>query len=259
MATPPVSNDRILMTQVPPQLKVTVRGPHALIDDLTSDNVGPVQISLKAGTESRVTFEPNMVHLPAGVKLEQIDPPSIDLAWEDRILRDIPVQVSLVGSPAPGFVVRGVPKSDPALVRTRGPKSEVMVIQHVRTDAFDVTGLTDGSYTRQLAVDRPRGRVTIEQMAVSATIEVAREVAERPFPRLAVAVVGQPKGRSQPSEVDVRLVCPPEIVRLVRPEQLVPRAQTTLTGDHGSEAVDVRVSVDRCEVHVTPPTVVVRW
>jgi hypothetical protein len=29
--------------------------------------------------------------------------------------------------------------------------------------------------------------------------------------------------------------------------------------EHGSDALQVQVSVDQCDVHVTPPTVVVRW
>jgi len=57
----------------------------------------------------------------------------------------------------------------------------------------------------------------------------------------------------------VRLVCPAEVVRALRPEQIVPRVQIASTTEHGSGALPVELSMDQCEAHVTPGTVIVRW
>jgi hypothetical protein len=257
--TPPESANRELVTPIPPQIRVTVRGPRSTLDDVHADDISTVQIDLRGGNETRVTFEPSMFTVPPGLKVEQIDPPAIDLTWEDRILRDVPVEVGIVGSPAAGFVVKGAPSSEPANVRARGPKSEVIVLQHARSDAFDVTGLVSGKYTRQLAIDRPPGRVTFDVPSVSASIEIGREVVERPFARVPVAVVGHANAKAQPPEVDVRLACPVEVVRALRTEQVVPRVQVTPTVEHGADALPVQLSIDQCEVHVTPPSVIVRW
>src|SRR5258706_211658 len=89
--------------------------------------------------------------------------------------------------------------------------------------------------------------------------EITREMVERQFPRLAVAVVGPPKARTQPAEVDVRLVCPPEILRGLRAEQVVPTVEVKSKEPTGAVSLPVTVSVDRCEAHVTPANVVVRW
>jgi hypothetical protein len=167
--------------------------------------------------------------------------------------------VGVVGTPAAGFVVKSAPSSDPVTVRARGPKSDVIVLQHARSDAFDVTGLTAGKYTRPLAIDRPRGRVSFDVPSVSASVEIAREESERPFARIPVAVVGHVNAKAQPPEVDVRLACPAEIVRALRAEQIVPRVQVTSTAEHGSDAFPVQLSIDQCDVHVTPPSVIVRW
>jgi YbbR domain-containing protein len=252
-------SSRVLTTPIPPTLRVTVSGPKTAVDDLRAENIRPIQLDLQGGNETRVTFDPSIVSVPPGVKVEQIDPPTIDLVWEDVVVRDIPVEVGVVGTPAQGYVVKGAPVADPKIVRARGPKSEVMVIQRVRAEAFDVTGLTEGKYPRQLSVDRPRGRVTYEAQSVSATVEIGREVVERPFTRVPVAVIGHASARAQPAEVDVRLTCPSEVVRALRPEQIVPRVQPTAAGDHGSEADPVQLAIDSCEVHVMPPSVVVRW
>jgi hypothetical protein len=256
--TPPETSNRELVTTIPPEIRVTVRGQRSTLDDLHADDIH-VQLDLRDGIETRKTFEPSMIPLPPGIKVEQIDPPWIDLTWEDRIVRDVPVEVGIVGTPAPGFVVKGAPAADPSTVRAQGPKSEVIVLQHARADAFDVKGLTEGKYPRQLAIDRPPARVKYDAQSVQATVEIAREVVERPFTKVPVAVLGHPNAKAQPTDVDVRLSCPSEVVRALRPEQVVPRAQVTSTSEHGSDAVPVQLGIDQCEVHVTPPTVIVRW
>ena len=157
-------------------------------------------------------------------------------------------------------MIKGAPVAEPAVVRAHGPKSEVLNLQYARAAAFEVNGLTEGSYPRQLLIDAPPARVAYDTNSVTVTAEVTREVVERPFIKLPVVVVGQQgKAKTLPAEVDVRLVCPPEILRALRPEQVVPRVEEKSTEKSGSEAVPVVVQVDKCEVHVTPSTVVVRW
>ena len=255
----PQTPNRVLMTNLPEKVNVTVRGPKATLDDLNADEIASVQVDLRGGTENRWTFEPSTIPLQPGLKVEQIDPPFIDLAWEDVVQSDKPVQVGVVGTPAPGYVVKGAPVADPPRVRMSGPGSRLSVIQFARADAFDVTGLTAGKYTRELAIDRPPNRVEIAVTSVTATVEVGREVAERPFSRVPVAVLGRTSAKVQPAEIDVRLSCPPEVVRALRPEQIVPRVQVSSGADHGSDVLPVQLVIDQCEVHLTPQSVVVRW
>jgi len=257
--TPPEESNRVLMTQLPPQIRVTVRGPKSTLDDLHSDDIAPIHLDLRGGNETRVTIAPTMIPLPPGLRAEQVDPPEIDLAWEDTIVRDVPVEVGVVGTPAAGFVVKGAPTADPPAVRARGPKSAVVVLQHARIDAFDVSGLTEGKYSRQLAVDRPPARVSFDVPSVSATVEIGREMVERPFTKVPVAVIGHANAKAQPAEVDVRLTCPPEIVHALRPEQILPRVQVAALSEHGSDALPVQLAIDQCTVLVTPPSVIVRW
>jgi hypothetical protein len=257
--TPPEAANRELVTPIPAQIRVTVRGQRSTLDDLHADDIGSVQVDLRSGNETRLTFEPATIPVPPGLTVEQIDPPAIDLTWEDRIVRDVRVEVGIVGTAAEGFVVKEAPSAEPPSVRARGPKSEVMVLQRARADAFDVTGLTAGKYTRQLAIDRAPGRVVYDASSVSASVEIGREVAERPFTRVPVAVLGRPNAKAQPSEVDVRLACPPEVVRALRNEQIVPRVQVTSPAEHGSDVLPVQLAIDQCQVHTTPPSVIVRW
>jgi hypothetical protein len=75
-----------------------------------------------------------------------------------------------------------------------------------------------------------------------------------------VAVVGPAKAKTNPSEVDVRLTCPPEILRALRPEQVVPQVEVDSKEATGVVAhVPVEVTVDRCSALVTPEKVIVKW
>ena len=54
-------------------------------------------------------------------------------------------------------------------------------------------------------------------------------------------------------------MCPTDIVRALRPEQIVPHVTLRSTAPSGSESLPVEIEVDKCEAHITPKTVVVRW
>ncbi len=260
---PPDDANRVLVSSIPPQVRVTLRGQRTALDELHADDVGNLQVDVRAGQDRHVFFDKTGVHVPAGVTVDQIDPPGIDLQWDDVVTRDVPVQLTVTGTPAPGFIVKGVPVADPPNVRVRGPKGEVAVLQHARADAFDVSGLSEGSYTRALAIDRPTGHLAFDVRSVSVTTHVTREVAEKTFTKIPVIVVGQSpanaKAKTTPADVDVRLSCPPDIVHALRPEQILPRVEEQSTAATGSESHPVVVTVDKCEVHVTPDVVVVRW
>ncbi len=257
---PPESSDRVLVSSIPQSIRIFVRGSNQTIDNLRASSV-TVQVDLSKNQPARVTFAPNMVRFTEGVhvEVEEFNPPGIDLRWEQRVVRDVPVQVSVVGAPADGFVVKGPLLVEPKTVKVRGVQSEVNVLQHVRVDAFDVRGLSEGSYSRTLAVEPPNANLKMDPMSVMVTADITREVSERVFQKLPVAVVGTPKGRTLPPEVDVRLVCPPDIVRSLRPEQIVPQVEVTSKEPAGSAALPASVHLDKCQAYVIPREVVVHW
>ncbi len=257
---PPETANRILVDKSKESVKLTVRGTRAAIEELHARDIGAIQLDAHTGMEKRVVIDQASIRLPPGVRVEQVDPPAIDLVWEDRVERDVPIQVSVVGTPAPGYVVKGAPKPEPHDVRVKGPKTAVMTLQFARAEAFDVSGLGEGVVSKPLAIDKPQPQLSYDVPSVKVALEITREIVERPFTKLAVAVVGPAKGgKTQPAEVDVRLVCPPEVLRALRPEQVVPRVEVRSKEPTGSATLAVEVSVDKCEAHITPSTVVARW
>ena len=257
---PPESGDKVFIGTIPRDVRIFVRGSATTIDNLRGGAVHML-VDLTDAPE-HVVFASKMVRLPDNVRVEveQFEPPYIDLKWEQRVTRDVPVQVSVVGAPADGFVVKGPLTAEPKTVKVRGPQSDVMVLQYVRAEGFDVRTISsEGLYPRPLAIEKPSPRLRIDPTSVIVSAEITREVTSKIFQKVPVVVVGQAKGKTTPAEVDVTLTCPPEIVHSLRQEQLVPEVDIDSKDPTGSMNRPVQLKIDRCEASFVPSHVIARW
>lgn len=266
VSLPPDGGARELMTRIPASVHVTLRGPARAINKLIQEGIAPVEVDLRKGNTERLTFPPSGFHLPSEVKVLTVDPPEIPLEWEEVITRRLPLQVSLTGLPARGSEVTGPPELDPREATVRGPISRVEVLQFARLAAFDVTGLSPGTYTRRIALDSPGPLVRyLGSQAATVTIHIAERRIERLFASLPVEVVGPAYGFSLPRGVDVTIVGPPEVITNLRPEQIVPQVDLLEQGkwsadlQHGSTVGLVSVHLAHAEARIQPPTVIVKW
>ena len=261
---PSEESPRELMTQLPATIHVTLRGPARVIDRLIQNGMQPMTIDLRTGERESITFEERMFSLPPETRVTLIDPPSLELEWEDVITRQIPVQASITGQPAEGYVVKGGPEVEPKHITARGPVSVVEVLQFARLAAFDVSGLSEGAHKRRLSIDAPPTRVRfLGPAAATVTVTVARRVSERVFAERPVEVIGPAQALVIPRLVEVTVIGPPEVVQALKPEQVVPRADLTKVDlkeqRHGSTTAPVSVELGGAEAKVQPPSVTVKW
>src|SRR5690606_10032187 len=109
-------------------------------------------------------------------------------------------------------------------VQVRGPSSVVRVIQFVRAAPFDITGLSTGSYRRQLALDPAPNRTSyVDVNSATVTVDIRRRLVSSSFSALPVEIVGAPHASTIPSKVDVTVKGPPEVIRGLPAELVVPR------------------------------------
>jgi YbbR domain-containing protein len=265
MRLPPESAERELMTPIPASIHVTLRGPARAIDRLIQTGIVPIEIDLREGHRESIGFEPKNFSFPPETTITIIDPPSIDLEWEDVVTRQIPIQAAITGQPADGYVVKGEPDVDPTQLTVRGPVSVIEVMQFARLAAFDVSGLSEGVHRRRIAIDAPPVRARyIGPSAATVTVTVARRVSEAKFENRPVEVVGVPGAGTVPRTVDVTVTGAPEIVRALRPEQIVARADLSKAPNvdlkkHGSAVVKVTVELGHADAELQPPSVTVKW
>ena len=130
--------DRVLMIDPVAELRITVRGPGNRLGHLDEHDLEAVRVDLRDARDGELRFGEEMVRLPPGLRVEAISPPSIQLRFEARVEREVPIQPVLIGQPAPGFrVVRAT--CDPRTVVVAGPSSLVSQILHVPTRPLHVS------------------------------------------------------------------------------------------------------------------------
>ncbi len=260
----PPPPDRQLLTQLPTQVAVILRGPRTQLDALKRDEIGSLQIDLRSGRGSQITLDAGTLKLPTGVSVLQMYPASVETRWDDIVQKEVQIQVARTGDPAAGLMVKGVVQVEPAQVTVRGPKSTLNVMQLVRTVPFDVSGLPEGVHKRQLALDRPPSLVTYQTDATVATVEIARALVPRELAKLKVQVVGIVKATVQPATVTVKVLGTAEDVQEIDPDAVVVRVEPKAAGlditKPGNAYLDVLVDLPKVSsVEVIPEKVYVQW
>lgn len=261
---PPDEANRELMRPPPPNLHVTLRGRTRALDPLTKTGLAPIELDLRQGDQQRIEFEPEQMSLPPGVHVNAIEPPSVELAWEDVVERSVPLRAELTGEVAAGFKVATV-QVEPQQIAARGPKSLVDVMQFVRVTPYDVASKEGGVHRHQLALSQPPPRVSyLGQNTASVEVTVEPDLTTRRFEKRRVQVVGLPKARTRPTYVDVTVTATPQVADELRAEMIAPRvvlpqAGVTPRERHGSTVGPVVVDLAQASVLIQPPTVTVVW
>ncbi len=129
-----------LQGESPTVVDVRVRGSSA-----TLSRVGPGDIvavlDLHAARPGRRLFQltPEQVRAPFDVQVVQVSPSSIAVEFENSATAKVPINPSVEGMPAPGYVI-GKVAVDPKTVDITGPESAVKQATEALTEAVSVTG-----------------------------------------------------------------------------------------------------------------------
>ena len=126
-----------------PALEARLKGPSRVLKAL-KDRQLSYDIDL-SGAEPGPLFikiSPEMIKVPRGVSVIEIDPASFTITIDKRINKIVPIVADLNKDPAPVYVISRV-VTIPSMVRLTGPMSVLDKISAVRTTPVDVGGLTE--------------------------------------------------------------------------------------------------------------------
>jgi YbbR domain-containing protein len=100
-----------------------------------------VQVDLRRAQAGRVNINltPENVNRPTGLRVESIQPSSIELVLDRLVLRQLPVQPVIVGEPSAGATV-GEPEVVPATVTVSGPESQLARVTSLRSGPVSLDG-----------------------------------------------------------------------------------------------------------------------
>jgi YbbR domain-containing protein len=256
---PPASSERMLLSEVPKQVKVTLRGTRSVLNSIKSGDIPPVTVDLRDTSRNYYYFEPEAFDVPAGVQDVDPAPRAIALRWGERTEQRVPVEVRLDGMPSEDLQAR-LARVEPATVTVRGPKSEVDPLETVRTVRIDVSGFGKGRHEKVVGLEPPPPHCAVEPDEVTVELEVTARQAERALEGLDVVAMGAQRASVRPAVVDVTVWGSSGVLDKVRREQIVPTVDVSRVDPQAAaqEAqVELRGVPAGVEAQIVPPTVLV--
>lgn len=220
---PPPDAAMMLVSSMPDQVKVTLRGSRSRINALSREDFDPVQMSLSDTSRRYFYFDPSSIEVPLGVSIVQIEPATVPLTWAQVAERQVPIRARVSGQPRDGLQVKQPIAIVPSRVTLHGPAFEIQAINEVETDVIVLDGLEPGQHHRRIPLERPPGHVTyLEEFEVQVRVDVMPEIAERSLSRVEVAALGSGEFVVRPAVVDVLLRGPARALAAINPEHVVP-------------------------------------
>ena len=167
-------------------IEVHVGGPKSIIRtlsdlkiqytiDLSEVNIGVNIIPIH---QARIPF-------PKGISILKINPDSITVKVENEIKKKLPVNISLTGKPAKGFVVVGV-EASPMSVTLRGSEDTLGRMDKVSTKPINIKGLS-GSFKKEVTLDLVENLKLIDSSKIIfANVSIKEQLATKTFDNIPV-------------------------------------------------------------------------
>jgi len=169
----------------------TVRFGDAPVD--LAQDVRPVPVDAQGQAVEGVEIDPVAVHVTVPVQ-------------SSATTRTVPILWQLKGDVAAGYWISRV-TTDPVAVTVSGARDAVAALERIETAVVDVSGLTAGrTFSAQLNV--PGGMKVVGEPQASVNVTVVALIGTRPFPIVAIQLVGLGPGLAaevQPATADVIL------------------------------------------------------
>lgn len=245
---PPPAAARMLTSELPAKVRLTLRGSRGLLNSIRSDEIPPAQVDLSEPGASIYYFEPERFEIPAGVEITEIAPETIALAWAEVGSRTLPIHARVTATLLPGLMLVGDPVVRPGSIGAHGALPDLMILESIRTEPVDLAGLPAGRHERRVELERPGGHVELDPVdAIIVSVEIAPEIVERSIPRQSVEIIaGTPPGPAvrelRPNRVRVDLRGPPETLDAIDALAIVPYVEASgLDPAGGPQEVMVRV------------------
>lgn len=143
---PPTSVGRVLVSDVPSEVLLTLRGPRSRLIALRKSDLQPIQMDLREHDQLTYHFDARSIVMPASVQVVQVEPSHVSLSWRARVQREVPVRVELLGRPQRGLDARVLEVSGPRNVVVSGPQDEIERASAQYTHEAKVDGLGAGTH-----------------------------------------------------------------------------------------------------------------
>jgi YbbR domain-containing protein len=251
---------KVLVGELPDKVQVTLSGSRSVLNSIGT--VDAVQVDLSRAPQ-QFFFEASAFGFPAGIEVS-VTPASLNLEWEQRLERRLPVRVQLAGATDPMVEVVAKPVVTPARIAIKGARSVVEAMKEWATEPISLADLPAGTVRKRVPLQPlPKNASFVDgnEVLVEITLEPRRE--QRRLRRLPVAALGVSVPVTvRPEHVDVVVAGAERTLEEIDPEHVVPvvdLAGAPLTNGAVSATVTLR-GIDESVrvVRIEPAEVLVR-
>ena len=209
--------DRVLVTEPPASLRVTVKGTRRRTRRFDAADIPPIVVDLVNHRRSEYVFASDLVNLPEGIELIRFTPASILTQFEPLVERAVPIDVPRQGNVPPGYVVSGI-ATTPKTVTIAGPQTIVESIDGVKTTRVPLAGRVT-SFTDYASLVPPHSLVQLlndkgavePEEKVKVDVSVVEEHASRKIGSVKVAIRS---GEEMTGRAISRLIVEPQSVEV---------------------------------------------
>jgi YbbR domain-containing protein len=167
-------SDMSIGNNPPDEIELTLTGPQRDLDLINPRDLNAmVDITDRRPGDRVVQLVPGRlrIDLPSGVRLEKIQPATIQIRLEPVLERELEIEVRLEGKPLPGYELAGV-DIRPQKVRARGPSSHVLAITKATTETLLLDGHREDFSVPQMAVDISDHKVELLDTTVDISVHI---------------------------------------------------------------------------------------
>jgi YbbR domain-containing protein len=239
---PPPGSGKMLISELPAQVKVTLRGSRSKLSSLSRDELSPIQLDLRDDTSGHYYLDASALDVGSNVQVVEMSPSMIPLTWATAAEKRVPVEAQYEGELDRGLQIAGEPEIEPSYVTLRGPEQALEKMTLVSTEPISLLRLENGMHVRKVPLEPlPEHLTYAEDTAVEVRLQVAPATAEQSFKRLEIAALGDAKVALRPGHVAVTLRGPEELIEELDAEALVPYVEIDPAQSPGNASYDVRL------------------
>jgi len=254
--------DKVLVKRMKQGVQITIKGPSFLIGEVAA-SPPPLRLKLPDDVGGKYTAQlmASDISLPPSVSVLTLDPPEVELTFENIEERDVRVEVPQLGLLSKELLLVDI-ALDPAAVTVKGPQSEVRQLRSIATEPLDLREIQE-SETVSLRLRKPGALSSVSVESVSARVSVEKRPVERQFVARPVELrlSGDSKWvKVNPAAVTVVLSGDPAALGEIDPGEVLPfikpKSQPSRAGDFYDVEVDAPKGVKVVKV---APSSVTAW
>ncbi|MBN2056600.1 YbbR-like domain-containing protein [bacterium] len=201
-----VTDNLVLVDRNVSTLVVKVKGFPNTIYNLAPESVSAtirLPEDLRAGPRT-INIATNMINLPAGVEVLDIQPPMIEITMENKLEAMVPVLPDVRGRLKGGLALVNL-STTPAAVKVTGAESAVSGLRYIHTEPIDITGKS--ADVKQSVALKPASSMELleftENKTVVVNISIREVIARRIVQRQVTASDADVLSAFNPLVVDV--------------------------------------------------------